>query len=219
MVVVAKTAPRAMKAPARIASATSFGAAIDALAMPISSARAAMAGGGSASNPAAGKAGVPPSAVVMRLSSPSPLRGLLLQLAWICNHHGMWMALLLAWLSNIVALFVAAWIIPDLTYGDDFWVLFLAALVFTLVDWLVRPLVILLALPAVILTFGLALILINTFMLYLTDWIVPSFETGSFWWTLLAAIIVSIVNLCLSLLIKPEERGWGGVDTPSSGAR
>jgi putative membrane protein len=131
----------------------------------------------------------------------------------------MWMALLIAWLSNIVALFVAAWIIPDLTYGDDFWVLFIAALVFTLVNWLVRPLVILLALPAVILTFGLALILINTFMLYLTDWIVPSFETGSFWWTLLAAIIVSIVNLFLSLLIKPEERGWGGAETPSSGAR
>jgi putative membrane protein len=102
------------------------------------------------------------------------------------------MALLIAWLSNIVALFA---------------------------NWLVRPIVILLALPAVILTFGLALILINTFMLYLTDWIVPSFETGSFWWTLLAAIIVSIVNLLLGLLIGPNERRWGRLDAPSSGAR
>ena len=57
--------------------------------------------------------------------------------------------------------------------------LFVAALVFTTVNWLVRPIVILLALPAVVLTLGLALILINTFMLYLTDWIVPSFETGA----------------------------------------
>jgi putative membrane protein len=118
----------------------------------------------------------------------------------------MWMGLLFAWLSNLVALFVAAWIIPDVSYGDDFWVLFIAALVFTVVNWLVRPIVILLALPAVILTLGLALILINTFMLYLTDWIVPSFETGSFWWTLLAAIIVSIVNLIISLVLKPDER-------------
>jgi putative membrane protein len=78
--------------------------------------------------------------------------------------------------------------------------------VFTIVNWLIRPIVILLALPAVILTLGLALILINTFMLYLTDWIVPSFETGSFWWTLLAAIIVSIVNLIISLVLKPEQR-------------
>jgi uncharacterized membrane protein YvlD (DUF360 family) len=43
-------------------------------------------------------------------------------------------------------------------------------------------------------------------MLYLTDWIVPSFETGNFWWTLLASIIVSLVNLSISLLLKPDER-------------
>jgi putative membrane protein len=118
----------------------------------------------------------------------------------------MWMRLLFAWLSNIVALFVAAWIVSGVGYGDDFWVLFIAALVFTIVNWIVRPLVILLALPAVILTLGLALVLINTFMLYLTDWIVPSFETGSFWSTLLAAIIVSIVNLLLTLLLRPDEK-------------
>jgi putative membrane protein len=110
-----------------------------------------------------------------------------------------------AWLSNVVALFVAAWIISPIDYGDDFWVLFIAALVFTVVNVLVRPFVILLALPAVILTLGLALILINTLMLYLTDWIVPSFETGSFWATLGGAVIVSVVNLILNLVLKPDE--------------
>src|SRR5512134_3696562 len=104
-----------------------------------------------------------------------------------------WMLFLFGWLSNVVALFVASWIAPGVQYGDDFWVLFVAALVFTTVNWFVRPLVILFTLPAVILTLGLALILINTFMLYLTDWIVPSFETGSFWSTLGAAIIVAVV--------------------------
>jgi putative membrane protein len=114
--------------------------------------------------------------------------------------------LIFAWLSNVVALFVAAWIIGPIDYGDDFWVLFIAALVFTIVNVFVRPLVILLALPAVVLTLGLALILINTLMLYLTDWIVPSFETGSFWATLGGAVIVSIVNLILNLVLKPDER-------------
>jgi putative membrane protein len=128
--------------------------------------------------------------------------------------RGMWMRLLFAWLSNVVALFVAAWLVSGVGYGDDFWVLFIAALVFTTVNWLVRPLVIILALPAVVLTLGLALILINTFMLYLTDWIVPSFETGSFWSTLLAAIIVSIVNLILSLVLKPEERMYARAPEP-----
>lgn len=117
-----------------------------------------------------------------------------------------WMLFFFGCLSNVVALFAASWIVPGVEYGDDFWVLFVAALVFTIVNWFVRPLVILLTLPAVILTLGLALVLINTFMLYLTDWIVPSFETGSFWSTLGAAIIVSLVNLLLSLLLKPDEK-------------
>ena len=118
----------------------------------------------------------------------------------------MLLRILFGWLSNIVALFVAAWIVPGVGYGDDFWVLFIAALIFTVVNMFVRPIVILLALPAVVLTLGLALVLINTFMLYLTDWIVPSFETGSFWSTLGAAIIVAIVNLIINLVLKPDER-------------
>jgi putative membrane protein len=124
----------------------------------------------------------------------------------VCQDASVLLRILFGWLSNTVALFVAAWIVPGVGYGDDFWVLFIAALIFTVVNMFVRPIVILLALPAVVLTLGLALVLINTFMLYLTDWIVPSFETGSFWSTLGAAIIVSIVNLIINLVLKPDER-------------
>jgi putative membrane protein len=114
--------------------------------------------------------------------------------------------LLFAWLSNVVALFVASWIVPGVGYGDDFWALFIAGLVFAVANLFVRPLVILLALPAVVLTLGLALLLINTFMLYLTDWIVPDFETGSFWSTLGAAVIVWVVNMILTAVLRPDDR-------------
>jgi putative membrane protein len=113
---------------------------------------------------------------------------------------------LFSWLSNVVALFVAALVVPGIGYGDDFWVLFLAGLVFALVNLVIRPLVILLALPAVLLTLGLALLLVNTFMLYLTDWIVPEFETGSFWSTLGGALIVWLVNFVLGALVSDQSR-------------
>jgi putative membrane protein len=112
---------------------------------------------------------------------------------------------LFGWLSNVVALFVAALVVPGVDYGDQFWALFLAGLVFALVNLVVRPLVVLLALPAVILTLGLALFLVNAFMLYLTDWIVPDFETGSFWSTLGGAVIVWVVNLVLNAVLKPGD--------------
>jgi putative membrane protein len=116
--------------------------------------------------------------------------------------------LAVTWASNLAALFVAAWLIPGLRYGEDFWVLALAALILALVNLVVRPIVIVLALPAVILTLGLALLLVNALMLYLTDLIVPRFETGGFWSTLGGAIVVGLVNLLLHPLLKPE-RAWG----------
>ena len=109
--------------------------------------------------------------------------------------------ILVWWACNFVALWVAAALLDAVSYGDDFWVLVLAALVFGLVNLFVRPLVILLTLPAVILTLGILLLFINVFMLYLTDWIVPSFEIDGFWWAVLAAIIIWIVNMVLEWLL------------------
>ncbi len=114
--------------------------------------------------------------------------------------------LLWAWLSNIVALFVAAAIFSGVSYGDDFWVLVVAGLVFGLVNVFVRPLVLFLALPAVILTLGLALLLVNAFMLWLTDVIVPSFEVSGFWTAVGAGVIVGLVNWLLAVLLRRDAR-------------
>jgi putative membrane protein len=113
--------------------------------------------------------------------------------------------LLFSWGSNIVALWVATLVFDGVTYGSSFWTLVVAALVFALVNAVIRPLVILLTLPAVILSLGLALFLVNAFMLYLTDKIVPSFETDGFWTTLGAAVIVWLVNLAVHALLRPER--------------
>ena len=113
---------------------------------------------------------------------------------------------LLWWASNFAALWVAAALLDAVDYGDSLWVLVLAALVFGLVNLVVKPLVILLALPAVVLTLGLALLLINAFMLYLTDWIVPAFEVDGFGWAILAALIIWAVNMVLHALVGDERK-------------
>jgi putative membrane protein len=112
---------------------------------------------------------------------------------------------LFRWGANIVALLVASWLIDGMDYGD-LWTLVIAALVFSFVNFIVKPIVTVLALPAIILTLGIALFFINVFMLYLTDWIVGDFESGSFWDTVLGALIVWVVNFVLSAFLKPEER-------------
>ena len=111
------------------------------------------------------------------------------------------MRLLVRFACNAVALYVAAALLRGVTYGDAGWTLVVAAVVFTLVNMWLRPVVRLLSLPFIVLTVGLFLLVVNVLMLYVTDWIVPQFEIHSFGAGLLAAIIVSVVNWALHALI------------------
>ena len=113
--------------------------------------------------------------------------------------------LLVRWVGNVVALFVAAWILSGISYGDQWWTLFIAAAVFTLVNAWVKPILTVLSIPFIVVTLGLFYFLINVFMLYLTDWLVPDFEIRSFWWAVLGAIIVSIVNWLMSMVLPDED--------------
>lgn len=113
--------------------------------------------------------------------------------------------LLVRWVCNVIALFVAAWILAGVSYGDQWWTLFIAAAVFTLVNAWVKPVLAVLSIPFIVVTLGLFYFLINVLMLYLTDWIVPDFEIRTFWWGVLAAIIVSIVNGLLNLVMPDDD--------------
>jgi putative membrane protein len=106
--------------------------------------------------------------------------------------------LAVTWVFNAVALLVATWLLSGLSYGSDWWALLLAAFVFTLVNVFLKPVLTVLSIPFIIVTFGIFYLLINVFMLYLTHWIVPQFTIASFWWAMLAAIIVSAANAILN---------------------
>jgi putative membrane protein len=112
----------------------------------------------------------------------------------------------ITWLFNTVALFVATWLLSGLSYGSDWWALLIAGLVFTIVNFFVKPVLAILSIPFIIVTFGIFYFLINVLMLYLTHWIVPQFTIATFWWAALAAIIISAVNGILHMLFgNPRE--------------
>jgi putative membrane protein len=111
------------------------------------------------------------------------------------------------WVFNVIALFVAAWILSGVSYGDEWWSLLIAGLVFTVVNAFVKPILTVLSIPFIVVTLGLFYFLINILMLYITDWIVSDFELDNFWWAALAAIIVSIVNWILHVAFgEPASR-------------
>jgi putative membrane protein len=114
--------------------------------------------------------------------------------------------LVITWVFNVVALYVASGLLSGLSYGSHSWALFGAALVFTLVSVFFRPVLAILSIPLIIATLGLFYLLINVFMLYLTHWIVAEFTIASVWWALLAALIISAVNVMLQALFgRPSK--------------
>ena len=115
-------------------------------------------------------------------------------------------AFLVRWAFNVVALFVASWVLSGIDYGDQWWTLLIAGAVFTLVNAFVKPILTVLSIPFIVVTLGLFYFLINILMLYLTDWIVPDFEIRSFGWAMLGSIIVSLVNWVLHLAFGDPRR-------------
>jgi putative membrane protein len=77
----------------------------------------------------------------------------------------------------------------------------LAALVLGVVNFLVRPILILITLPVTILTLGLFLIVVNALMLMLTSALVPGFQVANFLSALVAAVLLGLFNLVVSALM------------------
>jgi len=114
--------------------------------------------------------------------------------------------LLVLWAFNIAALWVAARLLAGIDYGSNR-DLVLAALVFAIVNWLVKPVAKVLALPLIILTVGIALFFVNLAMLYLAAWIVPGFRIDTFGAGVVGTIVVWLVNLVLRTVFDVDDRG------------
>jgi putative membrane protein len=114
--------------------------------------------------------------------------------------------LVFGWASNVLGIWVTSLIFDGVTYDDKVWVLAVAGLVLFLANAIIRPIVIVLTLPAVILTLGILLLFINAFTLWIADKIVPPFEVSGFWTYLGSVIIIWLVNMIVYGIFKPEKR-------------
>ncbi|HZK36254.1 MAG TPA: phage holin family protein [Aeromicrobium sp.] len=121
---------------------------------------------------------------------------------------------LTTWLLNGLALAAAAALLgTHMSIGDGTEItterviaVAAVAVVFTLINMFIAPVIKTLSLPFIILSLGLALLVINALLLLLTEWVTDkidvSFFIDGFWWALLASIVISIVNGALGTVFK-----------------
>jgi putative membrane protein len=116
-----------------------------------------------------------------------------------------WQRFLLVWAFNVAAIWVASKLLDGIDY-QRFWHLIVAGLVFAIVNALIKPIVTLLALPAIILTLGIAYFFVNLLMLYVTSWITPGFKVDGFWDAVLGTVIIWAVNVVLRAIFDIDGR-------------
>jgi putative membrane protein len=111
-----------------------------------------------------------------------------------------WIALLIRWGINVLALIVVDWIFDGVTIGR--WgPILLAGFILMLGNAIVKPILAILTLPLIIITFGLAYFAINVLMLALAEWIAPDFSIDGFWTYIGATIVVWLVNVSVGWVL------------------
>lgn len=88
---------------------------------------------------------------------------------------------------------------------DTIWTALVFALVLAVLNVLVKPILILLTLPLTIVTLGLFLFVVNTLVVLLASRLVDGFSIRNFWWGLLFALVLSLVNTVLFKEIEKER--------------
>lgn len=110
------------------------------------------------------------------------------------------MRLLIVWLINAAALFALPYLMSSITV-DSFLVALLVALLLGLINTFIRPLLILLTLPATLLTLGLFIFVINGLLFWFVGSYVSGFHVAGFWSGIFGAILYSIISWALSAIL------------------
>jgi len=104
---------------------------------------------------------------------------------------------------NGLAIIVAAWMLPGLHLAGPGTAL-AAGAVLGVVNVSVKPLLFVLTLPFTLVTLGLFLFVVNALCLRLTAALIPGFSIDGFWWSLIGALVVSVVSWILNGVLLPS---------------
>lgn len=107
------------------------------------------------------------------------------------------MGIIASWLIYTFAIIITAYLLPGVTVAS-FGAALITGLVLGILNVLLKPLLIILTLPINILTLGLFTLVINAILILIAAKLVDGFKVDGFWWALLFALVLSVINSILS---------------------
>lgn len=111
---------------------------------------------------------------------------------------------LVRFLLSGLAVLLTAYLLPGVDVKHYGYAL-LVAVVLSLANLIVKPILVVLTIPITVVTLGLFLLVINALIILLVDYITPGFQVDGFWWALAFSLILSIFNSLFSDLSKDRR--------------
>lgn len=111
-------------------------------------------------------------------------------LRWALNSFGIWI---------FVKLFGTGY--SDDQINQGVWVFLVAGLIFSIVNAVLKPIVVILSLPAILLTLGLFTLIVNGLMVYISLKLAPGLQM-TFWYSILAGVVLSLINYIVSSALE-----------------
>ncbi len=116
------------------------------------------------------------------------------------------------WIVNALAIYLAVYFVPGISLSGEWTSLIWIALIFGLINALLRPIIKFFTFPLILITLGLFSLIINSFLFWLTSLIGKGFGIGLnitspvFWNALLGGLVVSIVSVILNHFLKDKRK-------------
>lgn len=110
------------------------------------------------------------------------------------------------WLVCSLGLWIAAGLFGShISYHNGFHVIIVAGLVLAIVNAVLKPIVVLLSLPAILFSLGLFMLVINGLMVFLVSKVYTQLEIRNFWSAILAGMIIGLVNYLVTTILESRE--------------
>ena len=114
------------------------------------------------------------------------------------------MKLIIKLLLNALAVIILAYLLPGVGV-DSMVTAIIVAIVLSVLNFLVKPILIVLTLPITLVTLGLFLLVINAIIILIAAHFIPGFEVTSIWWAIIFSLLLSFLQSVLHSILKEDK--------------
>lgn len=119
--------------------------------------------------------------------------------------RGPFQRFLVRWLVCSLGLWIAAGLLGSIHFDGSIGVIIVAGLILAVINTIIKPILIILSLPAILLSLGLFMIVINGLTVALASYLYSPLEVTNFWAALFAGIVIGVVNYLVTTILEDKR--------------